>query len=65
MSGKKQKIYAINFPFRKKRHENSMVKQPKIASNTLDNKRCCISKTEGVPWGYSENENVEESLPIK
>ena len=31
-----------------------MVKQPKIALNTYDDKRFFFNKYGSVPWGYSE-----------
>ena len=48
-----------------KKNEISMVKQPKIAVNTFDDKACYINNYESIPWGYSEYEQGDEFLPIK
>ena len=45
--------YGVNLPFRTKEHENTLVKQKKIALNTFDDKRCYIDKYISVPWGHN------------
>ena len=45
--------YGVNYSFRSNKHEITMVKQKKIALNTLDDKRCYIDKYNSIPWGYN------------
>ena len=43
----------VNYSFRSKKHEITMVKQKKIALNTFDDKRCYIDKYSSIPWGHN------------
>ena len=43
----------VNYSFRSNKHESTLVKQKKIASNTFDDKRCYIDKYFSIPWGYN------------
>ena len=45
--------YGVNYSFRSNKHENTMVKQKKIALNTFDGKRCYIDKYNSIPWGHN------------
>ena len=45
--------YGVDYSFRSIRHEITMVKQKKIASNTFDDKKCYIDKYNSIPWGYN------------
>ena len=45
--------YGVNYSFRSNKHEITMVKQKKIASNTFDDNRCYLDKYISVLWGYN------------
>ena len=42
-------LYGVNYSFRNNKQEISLVKFPKIALNTFDDKRCYIDKFNSVP----------------
>ena len=45
--------YGVNCFFRSNKHEITLIKQKKIALNTLDDKRCYIDKYNSIPWGHN------------
>ena len=45
--------YGVHYSFRGNKHEITMVKQKKIALNTIDDKRCYIDKYNRIPWGHN------------
>ena len=45
--------YDVNYSFRSKKREITMVKQKKIALNTIDDKRFYIDKYNSIHWGYN------------
>ena len=52
---KNEAKYGVNYSFRSNKHENTMVKQKKIALNTFDDERCFIDKNNSIPWGHNPN----------
>ena len=45
--------YDVEYSLGSNKHEFSMVKRKKIASNTFDGKRCFSDKYKSVPWAYN------------
>ena len=45
--------YGVNYSFRSKKHEITMVKQKRIALSSFDDKRCYFDKYISIPWGYN------------
>ena len=48
-----EKKYGVNYSFRSNKHEITMVKQKKIALNTIDDKRCYIDEYNSIPWDHN------------